>query len=117
MTLRDIYDHVYNTLLPTAYDGIPNDFDFKNGIAIDVKIGESIINKHDLDDITLQIRIVGLLERKMAIVEQGEQIDGLVNDHHFGSCYIVREDPYLVTYEDGDKFNVVLQYIIKNFKY
>lgn len=117
MTLRDIYDHVYNTLLPTSYDGIPNDFDFKNGIAIDVKIGESIINKHDLDDITLQIRIVGLLERKMDIVEQGEQIDDLVNNHCFSPCYIVREDPYLVTYEDGDKFNVVLQYIIKNFKY
>lgn len=115
MPLIDIYKKVFE-LIPEGVDIIPNNFDFvNNNYAIEVKVAENINGTKIEDDITLQIRVCGVSENKGAIITKAMEIDQLLNDSEFDRCWVVRENPYLTGYSDADKWNSVLQYIIKKY--
>lgn len=100
-----------------AYDKIPSNFDFlKNSYAISIDIGSSITDGLELNEIPLQIRIVGLIENKKAILNKCNEIDTLLNNKYFDNCWIVRSNPYYNNYTDEDKFNAILIYYINSAK-
>ena len=100
-----------------AFDKIPLDFDFlKNSYAIEVYIGSSITDRLELNEIPLQVRVVGLIENKKAILNKCNEIDALLNNKYFDNCWIVRSNPYYNNYTDEDKLNAILIYYINSAK-
>lgn len=101
-----------------AYDKIPSDFDFKhNKYAIEIKIGSSITDLDTVNEVPLQIRIVGLDINKLDILNKAKDIDLMINNKQFNNNnWIIRSNPYINTYDDEDKYNVVLIYYINNYK-
>ena len=114
----ELYTWIYDTLITESYDSISSDFDFiNNAYAVEVKIGENIVNRLNIDDITLQVRIVGLSKNKITLLEKAEQLDNTINNSYYENYHIVRENPYMATYIDEDKTNIVLQYLVKRFNF
>ncbi|CUP74402.1 hypothetical protein [Clostridium baratii] len=110
--INEIQKEIFN-LVPEAIDEVPADFNFKKDNAIEIKIADNITNKFYLDDITLQIRIVGLKNNKFNIQDIAENLDKKFNKARFINCRVVRENAWYTSYYDEDKFNAVLQYLIK----
>ena len=98
---------------PDAYDPIPADFDFiNNPYAIEIKIGESVTDNYYNDTISLQVRVVGVVDNKYSIISKAyellEELNKLdiITDNY--SYRIIKENVPYTSYTDEDKFNVVL---------
>lgn len=110
--VNNIFDNEEN-----AFDKIPLDFDFlKNSYAIEVGIGSSITDRLELNEIPLQVRVVGVEKNKSLILSKCNELDALLNNKCFDNCWIVRSNPYFNNYTDEDKFNGVLIYYINTAK-
>ena len=103
-----------------AYDTIPTDFNFiDNTYAIEFKIAENITDNYYKDDISLQVRVVGLVENKYKIInkaltllEELNKIDIIIDNY---SYRIIKENVPYTSYTDEDKFNAVLMLNIQKY--
>ena len=110
--IETIADYLYKEY-EEAYDTIPTDFNFiDNTYAIEFKIAENITDNYYKDDISLQVRVVGLVENKYKIInkaltllEELNKIDIIIDNY---SYRIIKENVPYTSYTDEDKFNVVL---------
>lgn len=107
-----INKEIFN-LIDEAYDKIPSDFDFKKSNAVEIKIAQNMSSNSYRNDITLQVRVVGLEYYKGAVITNADELDKLLNKKRFLNCRIVRENAWYTSYYDEDKYNIVLQYLIK----
>ncbi|MGL6187063.1 MAG: hypothetical protein ACRC1T_16960 [Clostridium chrysemydis] len=116
MSLNNIQKEIFS-IIPSATDIIPVDFDFMNGFAIGVQIGNSITEKDYCEEIDLEIKIVGLIPTKMELQYEASKIDKIINNYVFKNTFarIVRENVYSSSYFDKEKFNIVLMYTIKKY--
>ena len=110
--IETIADYLF-TKYPDAYDPIPADFDFiNNPYAIELKIAESVTDNYYNDTISLQVRVVGVVDNKYSIIsktyellEELNKLD-IITDNY--SYRIIKENVPYTSYTDEDKFNVVL---------
>ena len=110
--IETIADYLYKEY-EEAYDTIPTDFNFiDNTYAIEFKIAENITDNYYKDDISLQVRVVGLVENKYKIInkaltllEELNKIDIITDNYNYR---IINENVPYTSYTDEDKFNVVL---------
>ena len=110
--IETIADYLYKEY-EEAYDTIPTDFNFiDNTYAIEFKIAENITDNYYKDDISLQVRVVGLVENKYKIInkaltllEELNKIDIIIDNY---SYRIIKENVPYTSYTDEDKFNAVL---------
>lgn len=102
-------------LIPTGVDTISSTFDYTKGNAIQVRVGDSITDETESNDISLEVRICGLTKNKIAIQAKAKDLDKILNQTAIEYYWIVRNNVYLTSYYDNDKFNVVLQYTIKKY--
>ena len=117
--IETIADYLFSKY-PDAYDPIPADFDFiNNPYAIEIKIGESVTDNYYNDAISLQVRVVGLVENKYKIInkaltllEELNKIDIIIDNY---SYRIIKENVPYTSYTDEDKFNVVLMLNIQKY--
>ncbi len=107
-----------------AYNKIPADFDFiNNNYAIEIKIGESVTDMYYKDDVSLQIRVVGVGEKivnKKAnmynIIKKATDILELLNKKEFDYKYrIIKENVPFTCYWDEDKFNCILMLNVQKY--
>ncbi|WP_338627506.1 hypothetical protein QJR52_06160 [Clostridium baratii] len=111
------YEDELSNLIPEATDLIKADFNYKKDIAVEIKLAEEIKDKNYCNDITLQIRLVGILDKKYNIIEKTMDIDKILNQFRFSNNdWIVRENVWYTSYVDEEKFNTVLMYKIRNYK-
>ena len=110
--IETISDYLF-TKYPDAYDPIPADFDFiNNPYAIELKIAESVTDNYYNDTISLQVRVVGVVDNKYSIISKAyellEELDKLdiITDNY--SYRIIKENVPYTSYTDEDKFNSVL---------
>lgn len=107
-----IADYLFNKY-SEAYDPIPTDFNFvENTYAIEFKIAENITDNYYNDTLSLQVRLVGLVENKYKIInkalillEELNKTDIITDEYNFR---IVGENVPYANYTDEDKFNSVL---------
>lgn len=115
LNLIKILEKIYSML--DGFDKIPSNFDFiNNEYAIEVKVADTIFDYQERQEIPLQIRLVGVDRNKIIMIEEAERIDKIFNNEVFFNNWIVRNNPYISTYSDNDKFNIVLSYYVKNYK-
>ncbi|EJT6665749.1 hypothetical protein ACSW8Q_17920 (plasmid) [Clostridium perfringens] len=111
------YEIELSKLIPNALDLIPSNFDYTQNIAIEIKIAEGIDEKNYCNDITLQVRFVGMFDKKFEIINKTLETDKLLNQHKFSNNdWIIRENIWYTSYIDEEKFNTVLMYKIRNYK-
>lgn len=110
--IETIADYLF-TKYPDAYDPIPADFDFiNNPYVIEIKIAESVTDNYYNDTISLQVRVVGVVDNKYSIISKAyellEELNKLdiITDNY--SYRIIKENVPYTSYTDEDKFNVVL---------
>lgn len=98
-------------------DTIPSNYDFVGKkIAVEYKIGENVLDQVYKNQYTLQIRIVGNFNSQLyKILNLAEFIDKEMNKAEILESRITRESPYMTSYNDEDKHNVVLQYLINRY--
>lgn len=117
--LESISGEVYSVLSSLSsevWDLIRSDFDFKNKVAIEYRIGESVLDQEYKNEYTVQIRIVGNNNNKLYdILDLSEEIDRLLNKAEILESRIVRQKQHMTSYIDKDKKNVVLQYLINRY--
>lgn len=106
-----------NELSPNnVFDLIPSNFDFAKKVAVEYKIGENVLDQVYKNQYTLQIRIVGNFNSQLyKILNLAEFIDKEMNKAEILESRITRESPYMTSYKDEDKHNVVLQYLINRY--
>ena len=106
-----------------AYDKIPKTFNFiTNPYAVEFKIAENVTDRYYKDDVTLQVRVVGV-ENKIVdgksnrwnILNKANTLLEELNKLEFDNYRIIKEDVPLTTYTDEDKFNVVLMLIVQKY--
>ena len=105
---------------PDAYDPIPADFDFiNNPYAIEIKIGESVTDNYYNDTISLQVRVVGVVDNKYSIIsktyellEELNKLDIITDNYNYR---IIKENVPYTSYTDEDKFNSVLMLNIQKY--
>lgn len=103
-------------LSSNVFDTIPEDFNFTKNIAVEYKIGENVLDQVYKNQYTLQIRIVGNYNSQLyKILNLSEFIDKEMNKAEILESRITRESPYMTSYNDEDKYNVVLQYLINRY--
>ena len=110
--IETIADYLFSKY-PDAYDPIPADFDFiNNPYAIEIKIGESVTDNYYNDTISLQVRVVGVVDNKYSIIskayellEELNKLDIIIDNY---SYRIIKENVPYTSYIDEDKFNSVL---------
>ena len=110
--IETIADYLF-TKYKDAYDPIPTDFNFvENTYAIEFKIAENITDNYYNDTLSLQVRLVGLVENKYKIInkalillEELNKTDIITDEYNFR---IVGENVPYANYTDEDKFNSVL---------
>ena len=117
--IETIADYLYKEY-EEAYDTIPTDFNFiDNTYAIEFKIAENITDNYYKDDISLQVRVVGLVENKYKIINKAltllEELNKLdiITDNY--SYRIIKENVPYTSYTDEDKFNAVLMLNIQKY--
>lgn len=110
--IETIADYLFSKY-PDAYDPIPADFDFiNNPYVIEIKIAESVTDNYYNDTISLQVRVVGVVDNKYSIISKAyellEELNKLdiITDNY--SYRIIKENVPYTSYTDEDKFNVVL---------
>ena len=117
--IETIADYLYKEY-EEAYDTIPTDFNFiDNTYAIEFKIAENITDNYYKDDISLQVRVVGLVENKYKIInkaltllEELNKLDIIIDNY---SYRIIKENVPYTSYTDEDKFNSVLMLNIQKY--
>lgn len=117
--IETIADYLF-TKYPDAYDTIPTDFNFiDNTYAIELKIAENITDNYYKDDISLQVRVVGLVENKYKIInkaltllEELNKTDIITDNYNYR---IIKENVPYTSYTDEDKFNSVLMLNIQKY--
>lgn len=105
-------------LIPESFDRIDENFNFKeNKLAIQIEIGESIQDKLYCNDIGLKIIVTGPTENKMTINNKAINIDETINNYIFSNkeARVFRENVWLQSIYDNDKYNVVLLYTIRAY--
>ena len=110
--IETIADYLF-TKYPDAYDPIPADFDFINNLyAIEIKIAESVTDNYYNDTISLQVRVVGVVDNKYSIIskayellEELNKLDIITDNYNYR---IIKENVPYTSYTDEDKFNSVL---------
>lgn len=110
--IETIADYLF-TKYPDAYDPIPADFDFINNLyAIEIKIGESVTDNYYNDTISLQVRVVGVVDNKYSIIskayellEELNKLDIITDNYNYR---IIKENVPYTSYIVEDKFNSVL---------
>ena len=117
--IETIADYLF-TKYPDAYDPIPADFDFiNNPYAIEIKIGENVTDNYYNDTISLQVRVVGVVDNKYSIISKAyeflEELNKLdiITDNY--SYRIIKENVPYTSYTDEDKFNSVLMLNIQKY--
>ena len=114
-----IADYLFNKY-SEAYDPIPDNFDFiNNDYAIEFKMAENVTDIHYANNIYLQVRVVGVVDKKYKIINKAltllEELDG---DRIPNLDYrIIKENVPYTSYLDEDKFNVVLMLNIRKYNY
>ncbi|WP_195954412.1 hypothetical protein [Clostridium tertium] len=98
-------------------DELPSDFDFKNSIGIIIKIGDSIQDNSYREDVTLELRLVGLKDKKIEIQKLARNFEIMLNKNYFESsnARVVKQNAFYTSYLDEDKLNIVLQFYILNY--
>lgn len=98
-------------------DELPDDFNFKNDIGIVAKVGDSIQDNFYREDMTLELRLVGLKINKIEIQKLARSYETLLNKYYFenSNARIVKQNAFYTSYLDGDKLNIVLQFYILNY--
>lgn len=110
--IETIADYLFSKY-PDAYDPIPADFDFiNNPYVIELKIAESVTDNYYNDTISLQVRVVGVVDNKYSIIskayellEELNKLDIIIDNY---SYRIIKENVPYTSYIDEDKFNSVL---------
>ena len=110
--IETIADYLFSKY-PDAYDPIPADFDFiNNPYVIELKIAESVTDNYYNDTISLQVRVVGVVDNKYYIIskayellEELNKLDIITDNYNYR---IIKENVPYTSYTDEDKFNVVL---------
>ena len=110
--IETIADYLF-TKYPDAYDPIPADFDFiNNPYVIELKIAESVTDNYYNDTISLQVRVVGVVDNKYSIIskayellEELNKLDIITDNYNYR---IIKENVPYTSYTDEDKFNSVL---------
>ena len=117
--IETIADYLFSKY-PDAYDPIPADFDFiNNPYVIEIKIAESVTDNYYNDTISLQVRVVGVVDNKYFIISKAyellEELNKLdiITDNY--SYRIIKENVPYTSYTDEDKFNVVLMLNIQKY--
>ena len=117
--IETIADYLFSKY-PDAYDPIPADFDFiNNPYAIEIKIAESVTDNYYNDTISLQVRVVGVVDNKYSIISKAyellEELNKLdiITDNY--SYRIIKENVPYTSYTDEDKFNAVLMLNIQKY--
>lgn len=117
--IETIADYLFSKY-PDAYDPIPADFDFiNNPYVIEIKIAESVTDNYYNDTISLQVRVVGVVDNKYSIISKAyellEELNKLdiITDNY--SYRIIKENVPYTSYTDEDKFNVVLMLNIQKY--
>lgn len=117
MNLNLIQEEIF-TLIPNATDIIPSDFDFKNNLAIEIKVGDTVLGKDYCNDIDLKVTVVGTKIEKFNIQNEAINLDKILNKYIFKdkTAIIFRENVWYSSFYDKDKFNAVLLYSIRKYK-
>ena len=117
--IETIADYLF-TKYPDAYDPIPASFDFiNNPYAIEIKIGENVTDNYYNDTISLQVRVVGVVDNKYSIISKAYELleelnkTDIITDNY--NYRIVRENVPYTSYTDEDKFNSVLMLNIQKY--
>ena len=117
--IETIADYLFSKY-PDAYDPIPADFDFiNNPYVIELKIAESVTDNYYNDTISLQVRVVGVVDNKYSIISKAyellEELNKLdiITDNY--SYRIIKENVPYTSYTDEDKFNSVLMLNIQKY--
>lgn len=118
--IKEISDEIWNKLNELSpnnvFDLIPSNFDFIKKVAVEYKIGENVLDQVYKNQYTLQIRVVGNYNSQyFKILNLAEFIDKEMNKAEILESRITRESPYMTSYNDEDKYNVVLQYLINRY--
>ena len=117
--IETIADYLFSKY-PDAYDPIPADFDFiNNPYAIEIKIAESVTDNYYNDTISLQVRVVGVVDNKYSIInkahellEELNKLDIITDNYNYR---IIKENVPYTSYTDEDKFNAVLMLNIQKY--
>ena len=117
--IETIADYLFSKY-PDAYDPIPADFDFiNNPYVIELKIAESVTDNYYNDTISLQVRVVGVVDNKYSIIskayellEELNKLDIITDNYNYR---IIKENVPYTSYTDEDKFNVVLMLNIQKY--
>ncbi|WP_066892945.1 hypothetical protein [Clostridium nigeriense] len=66
---------------------------------------------------TLELRLVGLKDNKIEMQKLAKNFEVVFNKHYFKSANarIVKQNAFYISYLDGDKLNIVLQFYILNY--
>ena len=117
--IETIADYLFSKY-PDAYDPIPADFDFiNNPYVIEIKIAESVTDNYYNDTISLQVRVVGVVDNKYSIISKAYELleelnkTDIITDNY--SYRIIKENVPYTSYTDEDKFNVVLMLNIQKY--
>jgi hypothetical protein len=102
-------------LIPTGVDTISGTFDYTKGNAIQVRVGDSINDETESNDISLEVRICGLTKNKIAIQTKAKDLDKILNQTVIEYYWIVRNNVYYTSYYDEDKFNGLSILFCTNF--
>ena len=117
--IEAIADYLFSKY-PDAYDPIPADFDFiNNPYVIELKIAESVTDNYYNDTISLQVRVVGVVDNKYSIIsksyellEELNKLDIIIDNY---SYRIIKENVPYTSYTDEDKFNSVLMLNVQKY--
>lgn len=117
--IETIADYLFSKY-PDAYDPIPADFDFiNNPYVIELKIAESVTDNYYNDTISLQVRVVGVVDNKYSIIskayellEELNKLDIITDNYNYR---IIKENVPYTSYTDEDKFNSVLMLNIQKY--
>lgn len=101
---------LYNYKLYT--DELPLDFDFKT-IGIFYTIG-SVLDEEGNIDFDTQIHIVGT--DKLAVLQEVERVDKLLNNKIVNGIRIFRKNVYLNQFQEEGKYTYILEYYSRKFK-
>ena len=106
-----------SNLIPEATDLLPEDFNFKKNIGIEIKLGEGITEKSYCNEIDLEVQVIGMFDKKFSIIDKTMEIDKKLNQYSFSNnAWIIHKNAWYTSFNDNEKFNTVLMYTIRNYK-
>ncbi|MDM0458200.1 hypothetical protein [Clostridium perfringens] len=117
MDINKIQEEIFS-LIPDALAEIPEDFNFKENLAIEIKIGENIIDNNYSNDIDLEVQVTGLLENKFNVQAHALELNEKLDNYKFINVFarIIHENVWYSSFKDKEKFTSVLMYKIRSYK-